>query len=751
MMRSRSHRAPALAVGALVTCLAAVAGAGPLNGRVLDGETMRPIAGATVAVSGTDLSTVTTNNGRFAFAVVAPGRVTVQVTAPDYEPTEETFAVDEHDTERLFLLLKPGSSSETIEVTEAAPMIPDRPGQQDLGREEITRIPGTRGDAISSIKSMPGVANADAAGAGAGLLVIRGAAPEDSKISIDGIEIPLVYHFFGLQSILPSEFIDTIEYAPGGFGADEGRATGGIINIVTRSEQVTKTSAFAELSFINLAAFIQAPVSKKHNVQISAGLRRSAIDMILPLVLPDSANLTFSTAPKYYDGQLRIDWRPKVGHRLTLLGLGSFDLLTLINDNINPNEPLLTGKWENETTFTRAIATWQYSGDRLESRVTGAAGTQGFRVEIGADRFIKGAARRVELRTDLGYRISRRLRLRSGTEARYGIGDFRSKIPLPPAEGGGGVPQFSSAPLVELQDTIGNHFAGAYVMADFAPHPGTRITPGVRVDYYDRVGAVTVTPRVTVRQRLADTWKLSATIGSYSRPLERVEALQTNLSPELATQYVVGAEHKPADGITASMSAFYTDRRQLVVQDAVMAARDPKNAFVSRGYGRSFGVEALVRVKRDKFFGWISYTLSRSDRVDSPTRDRRLFDFDQTHNLITLGSYTYGRWEFGARWQLSSGNPVTPVIGSIYQSDLNANIPILGPINSDRIDLAHQLDVRIDRKWNFDTWNLSAYLDVTNVYANPRVLGFTYNFDYSERQAIEELPIVPAIGLRGSY
>ncbi len=75
----------------------------------------------------------------------------------------------------------------------------------------------------------------------------------------------------------------------------------------------------------------------------------------------------------------------------------------------------------------------------------------------------------------------------------------------------------------------------------------------------------------------------------------------------------------------------------------------------------------------------------------------------------------------------------------------------VGEINSDRLNSGHQLDLRVDRKWNFRTWSLAVYLDVTNTYANPRTLGFRYNFDYSERETIKELPILPALGIRGSF
>jgi hypothetical protein len=84
-------------------------------------------------------------------------------------------------------------------------------------------------------------------------------------------------------------------------------------------------------------------------------------------------------------------------------------------------------------------------------------------------------------------------------------------------------------------------------------------------------------------------------------------------------------------------------------------------------------------------------------------------------------------------------------------SDLNAFLPVYGQVNSERIEDAHSMDVRVDRKWKFDSWELSAYLDVTNVYAHARVLGYSYNYDYSERQAFEELPFVPALGVRGSF
>lgn len=725
----------------------------PLAGTVLDGKTLGPINGATVTVLGDDESApVTTARGGRYLLEVTPGTVRVRIEAEGYEPGEEELSVPEAGArDVIFILLRPGDASEIIELEDEAPRIIGNPGQQDLRREELTLMPGSRGDALQSLKSLPGVANADAPGAGPGLIVIRGAAPEDSKITIDGIEVPLVYHFFGLQSVLPSELIDAIDFVPGGFDAREGRATGGVINVATRAERSTVIDGFVESSFINIGGFLQGPISREHNLDFKAGVRRSTIDFILPAVLPDDANINFVTAPQYYDGQLRIDWRPKKGHHLSTFNLVSYDLLSLLNDNINPNEPLATGTFENEVAFTRSINSWRYDQGDFENRLTLSGGTGSFRAEIGTERFIKGEERRIEMRDDLRVDLGEMLSVRAGGEARYSHVDINLKLPLPPSEGDGNVPNFSIAPLVEFNDTFGNHVAGAYVIADFKPTPRTRVSPGLRYDYYHRISASTLHPRLNLRHELDDRWALQGAIGSYSRNFQQNETLPTYIEPELATQYVAGAEHTIRDGLVATASAFYTDRRQLLVRDATLSATDPEMAYVNRGIGRSFGAEALLRAKRDDFFGWLAYTVSRSDRVDSPLADRRLFDFDQTHVLIAVGSYKYGNWTFGGRWTFSTGNPLTPITGAVLQSDANIYLPTLGEINSDRLDPAHQLDVRIDRAWEFDSWKLSVYLDVTNVYANPRTLGFSYNFDYSEREAIKELPVFPALGVRGSF
>ena len=151
-----------------------------------------------------------------------------------------------------------------------------------------------------------------------------------------------------------------------------------------------------------------------------------------------------------------------------------------------------------------------------------------------------------------------------------------------------------------------------------------------------------------------------------------------------------------------------------------------------------------------RFFGWISYTLSRSERRegDAPSH---LFEFDQTHILSALGSVDLGRgWSVGGRWRYVTGSPSTFYAGGHVDLDAGAYAPVQdGEPFSRRLPAFHQLDLRIDKTWTFQAWRLTAYLDVRNAYNRQNPEGFTYRYDYAESETIPGLPILPVLGLRG--
>jgi outer membrane receptor protein involved in Fe transport len=190
-------------------------------------------------------------------------------------------------------------------------------------------------------------------------------------------------------------------------------------------------------------------------------------------------------------------------------------------------------------------------------------------------------------------------------------------------------------------------------------------------------------------------------------------------------------------------STYYTDRTNLITRamDGVSLGND--------GRGTTYGGELLATYRGGPWFGWLSYSLSKSTRVDRPGAERRLFTFDQTHSMNAAASWQSPkkRWQLGGRFQLYSGLPYTPAIGSVFDSDRNFYIPLYADPNSERAPMHHQLDLRIDYNWQWGPTALTAFVDVQNVYLNESVVTYFYGYDFTQRAAFTSLPIIPSLGL----
>ena len=117
-----------------------------------------------------------------------------------------------------------------------------------------------------------------------------------------------------------------------------------------------------------------------------------------------------------------------------------------------------------------------------------------------------------------------------------------------------------------------------------------------------------------------------------------------------------------------------------------------------------------------------------------------------------MGGTKLGRgWDFGATFRLVSGNPRTPIVGSVYDANSDFYGPVYGRVNSARDPLFHQASIRIEKGWQFQAWRLATYLDVQNLYNHRSQEGLQYSYDYSRSKPVQGLPILPSLGLRGEF
>jgi hypothetical protein len=725
----------------LVTTLVALIAPAPdawaqpaVSARVTDARTGKPIAGATISRDdGTPLA-VADKNGAFTIGEVEP-TVTLLVMADGFEASLIT-AADANGAE--IVLLPSDVATEVIEVEGVAP--PSSPGAARLDRDEIEHLPGTRGDVLASLDSLPGVTTPGFNGwAG---VVIRGSAPEDSKILVDGFEIPILYHI-GLRSIIPTPAIAGLEYIPGGFDVAYGRASSGIVAVTTRGGK-RDFGGQAETSVIDSGVLAQGPAGKKGTFLVA--VRRSLVDLILPSLIPDDADVQLTTVPHYWDGQARLDRELSSRWRAAISLLGTRDVAELIADDDAEDAD---ERFYFETSFARLIADARYHDGPWSATLGFSPIAQRVHFALGQDIYYKadklgGTARgEVTRRWTKGAGL-RDIELRGGAE--LDLGRHKLDLATPEFEDEG-EPEMENGPPDEatqfFDDAVWVTDVAAWTALSANLAPKIRLTAGLRVDGFARTGDVAVQPRGELAVTPREGTKVRLVAGAYRRPAEFVqELLETDLDPERATQTILGVEHALTPAVKLQASTYYTDRTHLLT-------RADDRGYDNLGRGTTYGAEGMVTLRRGGWFAFVSYSLSRSTRVDRPGAEERLFDYDQTHDLNMAATWKRGPWQIGGRFQYSSGTPDTEVMGSIYDSDRDRYFPVYGPINAIRAPAHHQLDVRVDRTWKLSGLTLTAFVDVANVYMNAPILGTEYSFDYSERNEVEGLPILPSIGMRG--
>jgi hypothetical protein len=176
-------------------------------------------------------------------------------------------------------------------------------------------------------------------------------------------------------------------------------------------------------------------------------------------------------------------------------------------------------------------------------------------------------------------------------------------------------------------------------------------------------------------------------------------------------------------------------------------------SFSNTGSGRVYGGETLLRYRdpRGRYFGWLAYTLSHSERRNDKSEKYHLFEYDQTHILTALGNVQLGHrgWSVGARFRYVTGSPYTPYVGGVVDLDAGAYAAISGAPYGARLPAFQQLDLRVDKTWKVGRTKLIAYGELRNTYNHKNPEGLSYKFDYSKSEVASGIPILPVIGLRG--
>ncbi len=638
------------------------------------------------------------------------------------------------------------SPGEIIVITEKAPGEKVKSVTYELSPQVIRKLPGSGNDAIKSLQTMPSVGRVPF---GLGGLVLRGTSPRDSNVYLDGIHVPLLYHFGGLASFYPSAQLSSLKLQPGGYSAQYGRGQGGIVTLESRAARRDRWRVATELSMVDAAVQADGPSGDWGGWSIA--LRRSYIDALLPLFATSSTDI--NNAPRYYDGQLRFDMKPWRNARLTAMMFGSDDEIA-IRYGVDK-----TKSFQFNTRFARFGLRFQ---QRFKDTIVKVVPW------LGIDRYHLASS----FQTMQSDNNPAGLRAQVMTEYVRGYWAVGTDI----ASGDFAV----SSLTINDDNTTEIAREGSYMDASLWAEAMVKlfgdklaVKPGLRLERYGLAKTVVLDPRLVVTETLSERISLRQTIGVFHQPPSHADQLWGNddLRASHSVQLSGGGTFSLNPRTTISLTGFYSELYNLAVDDpdaedlmlnnletyrigAVGSTRE----FIARqfgtfstlaniGRGRVYGAELMARYVGARGFAWLAYTYSRSWRRNGDDGARYRWILDQPHVATAVGSLKLGKyWRIGARMRVTSGNPVTPLFGRMLDASDEWR-PVFGVDNSERLPAFYQLDVRVDRDWRGSWGTITAFLDVQNATQRVNVEGRVYDDDYSGYQPTGGLPLFPSFGV----
>ena len=719
---------------------------GTIEGTVYNKNTKEPLVGAEVKILQTDTRQKTDENGKFIFSDVPEGTYTLVTTVPGTELIERTAVVVASaetketeiyvETERYRL--------EGVTVTDKRE--PKTVSKKSIQAQEITRLPGTAGDALRALPAIPGIGVANDF---SGALYIRGGSDEDNLYYFDRVPVGYPYHFGGIVSSLSSEIIERIDVYAGGYGAEYGVDSQAVIDIYSQNDSPVDLRGKFNLNLLYSEGLLQGKIGE-NGFWYAAG-RRSYIDLFI-------GSLSFGVGaitafPRFWDYQIKAGYDLSEKHQLffNLFASGDRFALTLAGEDIDQD---FRGNTSFESGFEGAgIHLRSFLTERLTSFFSLTRSDFLFDVNFGPQISLNINAPSYTLREDLTYELNPRHRLETGLILGLEPGEVNGTFTRIPDEGEVDF-DIRFEEKIALDEYVRGQRIEGYLQDRYTLLPSLSAVFGLRFDYFNRTDELSVQPRGKLLLELPNTSEIQFAYGVYNQTPIPALLSPTIGNPMLkssrASHYILELKRKLSQDTEIEMAAYYKDLVDLVTVDE-------EASYLNQGVGYAQGTEIFLRHQRDdRFFGWISYAYAQSKRRDRAGEPYRLYSFDQTHVATFAASYNLTpTWEFGAKWQYRSGNPYTPCVDATIQFDPRNGEPIYIPIfaetNSDRLPAYHRLDLRVSKTFQFSAWNLGIFLELLNTYNRQNLLDFNYSDDCQTREDVNQLPILPYLGITAEF
>jgi len=720
---------------------------GIVKGRIYDIVSNEALPFVNVVIVGTTIGSVTDLDGNFLITGLQPGFVRVSVSFVGYKPkVSAEIEVTNAKSAYLELALEQSDlelGEVTIKVSPFQKTDESPVSLTAIGLSEIEYNPGSNRDISRVIQSFPGV------GSGVSFrndVIIRGGSPAESRFFLDGVEIPNLNHFGtqgasgGAVGIINADFISAVDFYSGAFPANRGNALSGVFEFTQKDGNKDKLRFRGSLGASEVSLTADGPVGEKTSFIFSA--RQSYLQFLFSAI-----GLPF--LPTFTDYQFKSRTRFDEKNELTIVSIGALDQFSLNTDIENPDE-----SQEYILSYLPVNEQWNYAiGGVYKHFRENSYTTLVLSRNMLNNNSFKYPDNNESLPKVLDYQsqeIENKFRLENnvrlaGYKLVYGINSEYVKYNNSTYQ-----QIFANNELLEVDYNSDLDFVryGAFsqISRSFVADKLT-LSLGLRFDGNNYSNSMAnpveqISPRFSASYKFSELWSFSFNTGRYFQ-LPAYTTLgyrdnsgvlknkDNNLKYITSNQIIAGVERLISSHSQVKVEGFYKSYSNYPysLRDGLALANKGGDygvvgdeEVVSKGEGRAYGLEVLTRSRFPNGLNIIfAYTFVRSE-FKGRENEYLPSSWDSRHLMtFTLGK-SFGRnWNVGMKWRFSGGLPYTP-----YDLTLSANKqawdtqgkPFLDytSLNSERLKVFHQLDVRLDRRFFFRKWSLMLYVDIQNFY-----------------------------------
>jgi outer membrane receptor for ferrienterochelin and colicin len=738
---------------------------GFITGQIVERTSGQPIAGAKIFVKDA-VEAMSDADGNFRFDIES-GVYSAEISAEGFAPVVKNQIGVTGGRNTLLNVELDVTVSESVEVRSEifAANAEQTVSNTTLSREEIRQTPGSGGDPLRVINSLPAVGAASGEFAD---LIVRGGTAEENLTFIDNIPVADFTYFTdkfdgnrgGRASILAPDVFERAEFSAGGFGARYGDKMSSALDINLReaSRERFQTVIFADSG--TAGASVDVPLGEKGSWLFSA--RRSYIDVALDVAGIAEQGIIGYPRTLDFTNKFVYEFTPR--HKLSVSVLNFFENFDQTDDQAF-NIDRRTDRFRLERTSRRLIA-----GATLSSTFGTKTLAQTTIWATGAHNdgsfFLPGndfLQRSRDLRdSQFGIKEEATSAVSKNLQAAYGGGVYFDRANYFTFENSAAFyspleEEFGAAPRSNRLNLETQTSAFVYAQATWHIAPRFFVTPGVRLDRYGITRETLISPRFSAKFQATSKIAFTFATGIYRQPPSLFALSLTpanrNLKTQTATHFISGVEWLVREDLRVRFEAFQKNYDDLIVQPL----RPTRNFvldgnYYNSGAGAARGFEVSVQKALSGFFsGQAAYGFIRSRRSFSGGGAEFPSDFERPHQLTLIGITRFYGFRIAAKYRVASGLPYTkrtPVEiapnSFLYLQRVNQD----SDVNALRLPNFASFDLRAEKRFGFRRWSFAPYIDIFNLTNHDSLVQPNYEFYQPTPQFLRENQRLPIFGLR---